>query len=67
MDDRPLLCMYVLVGEDWPECLELGRNRAVAGDEGGLLPSNVEDCVGGVVRPPLVEGDLEGVGVIWES
>jgi hypothetical protein len=53
------------VGEDCPDC-ELGRNKAVAGDDTEGLASRATTwfCGGGVVTP-FLDGVLDGVGVYW--
>jgi hypothetical protein len=49
------------VGDECPECLEFGRNKAVAGD--ALALANIARVeVGGLVGPFPDDG-LEGVGV----
>lgn len=49
------------MGEECPECLELGRKKAVAG-EALDLENRLRPVVGGVVTPFIDDG-LDGVGV----
>lgn len=64
VEDLPLLCRYARVGDECPECLELGRKNADAGDALDL-ENKLRLDIGGVETPFLDDG-REGVGVSWE-
>ena len=66
VDDLPLVWRNGRVGEEAPDCLELGRKKAVAGDALGLENNVILMEAGGVLRPDLDEG-REGVGVSWDT
>lgn len=63
VEDLPLLCIWLRVGEEWPECLEFGRKRAVAGDALDLANRVAAWFCGGGVVTPFLEGALDVVGV----
>ena len=67
VEDLPLLCRWARVGDEWPECecVEPGRNRAVAGDAWDLAGTVTARFWGGGVVAPFLDGALESVGVAW--
>lgn len=65
VDDRARLWRNGRVGDELPDCLELGRKKAVAGEALGLENKAMLIDAGGVLRPDLDEG-REGVGVSCE-
>jgi hypothetical protein len=66
VDDLARLWRNGRVGDEFPDCLELGRKKAVAGEALGLENKDIFMEAGGVLRPDLDEG-REGVGVSWEA
>lgn len=65
VEDLPLRCKRARVGDDWPEFLELGLNRAVAGDADFPKKENPAVCPGGVARS-CSELGRDVVGVLCE-
>jgi hypothetical protein len=63
VEDRPLLWAKLRVGEDCPDCLELGRNSAVAGDAADFESIATAWFWGGGVVTPFLVRVLDGVGV----